>query len=98
MITPSVNPLFISNEIDKDVYKEIEYSLLSDTEWLWRDLTQTGEVHELWRHMHYQSLASFFTEIAMCYAFCEALRRTNIDDTRTILFHGNNVVIRIGSR
>jgi translation initiation factor 1 (eIF-1/SUI1) len=98
---PSHKPFFIDHPDLKECYEKMEFEVLCDTHWLVKDLVpysdSPDEVKNSWNRMHFHGLASFFTEIAMCYAYWLALVELGIEYPTVLLFHGNNVVIRIVS-
>ena len=104
ILKPSQNPLFVEHPYLRKNYNRFELDALDDTDWLWQQLIidETSDdplitVKLEWRRMHYHGLAQFFTEIAICYAYWQTLVACGIEYSQTLLFHGNNVVLRIVS-
>jgi hypothetical protein len=101
MLIPPDKPFFIDHPDLRKCYEKIEFEVFRDTHWLDKDLVADSdsldEVTNLWNRMHFYGLASFFKEIAMCYAYWQALIEVGIEPPAILLFHGKNVVIRIVS-
>lgn len=91
MIVPSQKPFFIDHPELQPRYETNECEVLGSTMWLWSDISES------WHALRFYGLAQFFTEIGMCYAYWLSLRDIDIHDPNLLLFHGNNVVLRVVS-
>lgn len=103
IMIPSQNPLFISIPTLEAKFDYLLVTTTTDTNWLWRELSIEKEeepddhirFQREWRRMQFHGLALFFNEIAYYLAYLEAINSFSEIQENTVLFHGNNVILRM---